>query len=184
MSDILKQIQAIIFLSGKNVNIEELASFFEVTGEQILEYLKELQILISDTGINLVIKENNVFMSSNPLLGEVINKYFNPEIKIKKLSKSSMETLTIIAYKGPVTKSEIEEIKGVSVDNSILTLVEKKLIHSVGRKKALGSPKLYEVTNEFYGYLGLENKEELYLLDKAQWLQSLDYTGEEKENEN
>ncbi|WP_082680449.1 SMC-Scp complex subunit ScpB [Caviibacter abscessus] len=183
MSDILKEIEAIIFLSGKKVNIEELANFYEITKEILLEHLKELQILMENTGINLVIKENTVYMSSNPLLGEMVSKYFNPEIRIKKLSKSSMETLTIIAYKGPITKGEIEEIKGVGVDNSISTLLEKKLIHSVGRKKALGSPKLYEVTNEFYGYLGFEDKEELYSLDKAQWLRSLDYTGEENNNE-
>lgn len=184
MSDILKEIQAIIFLSGKKVNIEELANFYEITKEELLEQLSALQKLMESTGINLVIKENSVYMSSNPLLGEVLNKYFNPEIKIKKLSKSSMETLTIIAYKGPITKGEIEDIKGVSVDNSIATLVEKKLICAVGRKKALGSPKLYEVTNEFYGYLGIEDKEELYSFDKAQWLRSLDYTGEENNNEN
>ena len=107
--------------------------------------------------------------------------------RIKKLSKSSMETLTIIAYKGPITKTEIEDIKGISVDNSIQALLEKKLIHSVGRKKALGSPKLYEVTDEFYGYAGFSDKEELYSLDKAQWLRTLDNTndlGEKENNEN
>ena len=98
-----------------------------------------------------------------------------------------METLTIIAYKGPITKTEIEDIKGISVDNSIQALLEKKLIHSVGRKKALGSPKLYEVTDEFYGYAGFSDKEELYSLDKAQWLRTLDNTndlGEKENNEN
>ena len=100
--------------------------------------------------------------------------------KIKKLSKSSMETLTIIAFKGPITKSEIEEIKGVSVDGTIQTLLEKKLIYSSGVKKALGNPKLYEVTDNFYGYVGIESKEELFKMEKARWLN--EYKGEKIED--
>ena len=91
-----------------------------------------------------------------------------------------METLTIIAFKGPITKSEIEEIKGVSVDGTIQTLLEKKLIYSSGVKKALGNPKLYEVTDNFYGYVGIESKEELFKMEKARWLN--EYKGEKIED--
>lgn len=107
---------------------------------------------------------------TNPNCGKAIQDFFNPTVKVKKLSKSSMETLTIIAFKGPITKSAIEDIKGVSVDGSIQTLLEKKLIYASGRKKSLGNPKLYEVTENFYGYVGIESKEELFNMEKAQWL--------------
>ncbi|WP_288862824.1 SMC-Scp complex subunit ScpB [uncultured Sneathia sp.] len=166
----LNEIEAIIFLSDKPVPIEELADFLNKTVEEtktLLLYLKEKR---ENTGINLEIKEEMVKFVTNPNCGKAIQDFFNPTVKVKKLSKSSMETLTIIAFKGPITKSAIEDIKGVSVDGSIQTLLEKKLIYASGRKKSLGNPKLYEVTENFYGYVGIESKEELFNMEKAQWL--------------
>ena len=84
-----------------------------------------------------------------------------PELKIKKLTKPTMETLAIIAYKGPVTKGEIEQIKGVSVEKTIANLLEKNLIYISGKKKAIGTPNLYEVTEDFYSYLNISEKSEL-----------------------
>ena len=184
MEDILNEIEAIIFLSEKKLRIEELVSFYNLPKEKILEYINILIQKKEKTGLNIVLKEDIVYISSNPNYGKTINRFFSPEVRIKKLSKSSMETLTIIAYKGPITKTEIEDIKGISVDSSIQALIEKKLIHSVGKKKSLGSPKLYAVTDEFYGYAGFSDKEELYSLDKAQWLRTLNDLGEKENNEN
>ncbi|WP_288778157.1 SMC-Scp complex subunit ScpB [uncultured Sneathia sp.] len=166
----LNEIEAIIFLSDKPVPIEELADFLNKTVEETKTLLLDLKEKRENTGINLEIKEEMVKFVTNPNCGKAIQDFFNPTVKVKKLSKSSMETLTIIAFKGPITKSAIEDIKGVSVDGSIQTLLEKKLIYASGRKKSLGNPKLYEVTENFYGYVGVESKEELFNMEKAQWL--------------
>lgn len=166
----LNEIEAIIFLSDKPVPIDELADFLNKTVEETKTLLLELKEKRENTGINLEIKEEMVKFVTNPNCGKAIQDFFNPTVKVKKLSKSSMETLTIIAFKGPITKSAIEDIKGVSVDGSIQTLLEKKLIYASGRKKSLGNPKLYEVTENFYGYVGIESKEELFNMEKAQWL--------------
>lgn len=166
----LNEIEAIIFLSDKPVPIEELADFLNKTVEETKTILLDLKEKRENTGINLEIKEEMVKFVTNPNCGKAIQDFFNPTVKVKKLSKSSMETLTIIAFKGPITKSAIEDIKGVSVDGSIQTLLEKKLIYASGRKKSLGNPKLYEVTENFYGYVGIESKEELFNMEKAQWL--------------
>lgn len=166
----LNEIEAIIFLSDKPVPIEELADFLNKTLEETKNLLLDLKEKRENTGINLEIKEEMVKFVTNPNCGKAIQDFFNPTVKVKKLSKSSMETLTIIAFKGPITKSAIEDIKGVSVDGSIQTLLEKKLIYASGRKKSLGNPKLYEVTENFYGYVGIESKEELFNMEKAQWL--------------
>ncbi|WP_288891783.1 SMC-Scp complex subunit ScpB [uncultured Sneathia sp.] len=166
----LNEIEAIIFLSDKPVPIEELADFLNKTVEETKNLLLDLKEKRENTGINLEIKEEMVKFVTNPNCGKAIQDFFNPTVKVKKLSKSSMETLTIIAFKGPITKSAIEDIKGVSVDGSIQTLLEKKLIYASGRKKSLGNPKLYEVTENFYGYVGIESKEELFNMEKAQWL--------------
>lgn len=166
----LNEIEAIIFLSDKPVPIEELADFLNKTVEETKTLLLDLKEKRENTGINLEIKEEMVKFVTNPNCGKAIQDFFNPTVKVKKLSKSSMETLTIIAFKGPITKSAIEDIKGVSVDGSIQTLLEKKLIYASGKKKSLGNPKLYEVTENFYGYVGIESKEELFNMEKAQWL--------------
>lgn len=166
----LNEIEAIIFLSDKPVPIDELADFLNKTVEETKTLLLDLKEKRENTGINLEIKEEMVKFVTNPNCGKAIQDFFNPTVKVKKLSKSSMETLTIIAFKGPITKSAIEDIKGVSVDGSIQTLLEKKLIYASSRKKSLGNPKLYEVTENFYGYVGIESKEELFNMEKAQWL--------------
>lgn len=166
----LNEIEAIIFLSDKPVPIDELVDFLNKTVEETKTLLLDLKEKRENTGINLEIKEEMVKFVTNPNCGKAIQDFFNPTVKVKKLSKSSMETLTIIAFKGPITKSAIEDIKGVSVDGSIQTLLEKKLIYASGRKKSLGNPKLYEVTENFYGYVGIESKEELFNMEKAQWL--------------
>lgn len=166
----LNEIEAIIFLSDKPVPIDELADFLNKTVEETKALLLDLKEKRENTGINLEIKKEMVKFVTNPNCGKAIQDFFNPTVKVKKLSKSSMETLTIIAFKGPITKSAIEDIKGVSVDGSIQTLLEKKLIYASGRKKSLGNPKLYEVTENFYGYVGIESKEELFNMEKAQWL--------------
>ena len=70
------------------------------------------------------------------MLGKIKN-FFNPELKIKKLSKSTMETLAIIAYKGPITKSEIELIRGVSAEKAVGNLLEKNLVYISGKKKSI-----------------------------------------------
>ncbi|WP_196758745.1 SMC-Scp complex subunit ScpB, partial [Streptobacillus moniliformis] len=67
--------------------------------------------------------------------------------------------------KGPITKSEIEEIRSSGADHIIPILLEKKLIYVSGKKKALGNPNLYEVTQDFYAYLGIKDKEELLEFD-------------------
>lgn len=172
-------IEAILFLSKDPIDLQELASFFKVKIEIIKQELLELEEEYRDRGINIYVEDNYVFLRTNPLKGELIKNYFTPELKLRKLSKSSLEVLAIIAYKGPITKSDIEDLRNVGVDHIIPILLEKKLIYVSGRKKALGNPNLYEVTNDFYAYLGIKNKEELFDFEKSNWIKKGD---EEDEN--
>lgn len=176
----LKELEAIIFLSEKAISFDELMDFFKVDLEYLKVKLNELKEKKQNDGINLLIKNNTVRFITNAECGEVVSNFFNPTTRVKKLSKTTMETLTIIAIKGAITKSEIENIKGVSVDGSIQVLLEKGLICSNSRKKALGNPKLYEVTDKFYGYIGLESKDELLEMQKS--IAIRDFKGENDEN--
>lgn len=96
-----------------------------------------------------------------------------------------METLAIIAYKGPITKTEIEQIRGVNVEKTMTNLLEKNLIYISGKKKTIGTPNLYEVTEDFYSYLNINGKEELPGFEQYEKIELLYKIQEEDiENEN
>ena len=165
-----EDIEALVFLSKEIINVKDLSAFFSVSIEEINKVVDELVKDYSNRGINFVVEDGNLLIRTNPLNGETIKNYFMPELKIRKLSKSSLEVLTIVAFKGPITKTEIEEIRNTGVDHIVPVLLEKKLIKVVGKKKALGNPNLYEVTDDFYGYVGLKDRDELMNFDKSNWL--------------
>ena len=156
-----ERVETLVFLSKDMLSIEELAKFFEVNNDEMKEIILKLKEDRKETGINIKIENNIVSLVSNPLFGEDVKKFFNPEMKLKKLSKSAMETLAIIAYKGPITKGEIEKIRGVGVEKVMSNLLEKNLVYISGKKKSIGTPNLYEVTEDFYSYLNIKNKDEL-----------------------
>ena len=161
ISEIEEKVEAIIFLAKEIVTVQELAQFYAMENFEMEEVLHSLREKRKNTGINLKIENGAVFFVSNPLFGFDVKRFFNPEMKLKKLSRSAMETLAIIAYKGPVTKAEIEQIRGAGADKTMANLLERKLIYISGKKKSIGTPNLYEVTEDFYSYLNIHGREEL-----------------------
>lgn len=158
---IKNQVEAIIFLGGDENKIKDLARFFKISVEDMLKIILELKDDRRDSGINIEIDGELVYLTTNAIYGEVINNYFEQETKPKRLSSASIETLTIIAYKQPVTKSEIESIRGVSVDRIIANLEERKFVRNCGKQKAGRKANLYEVTDKFLSYLGIRDISEL-----------------------
>ena len=161
INEIEEKVEAIIFLAKEMVTVQELAQFYAMENFEMEEVLHSLREKRKNTGINLKIENGVVFFVSNPLFGFDVKRFFNPEMKLKKLSRSAMETLAIIAYKGPVTKAEIEQIRGAGADKTMANLLERKLIYISGKKKSIGTPNLYEVTDDFYSYLNIHGREEL-----------------------
>ncbi len=158
---LLERLETIIFLSKDPLSVEELSKFFNIDYIEMKTSILKLKENRRETGINIKIENDFVSLVSNPLFGEDVKNFFNPEMKLKKLSKSAMETLAIIAYKGPITKGEIEKIRGVGVEKVMSNLLEKNLIYISGKKKSIGTPNLYEVTEDFYSYLNIQKKDEL-----------------------
>lgn len=158
---IKEQIESILLLGGDEIKIKDLSKFFSISIDKILEILEELRMERIHTGINLEIHEELVYFITNPQCGDIINMYFKQDAKPKKLSNAALETLSIIAYRQPVTKSEIEQVRGVSTDRVIQTLEERKFVRICGKKESIGRPNLYEITNKFLGYLGVTSVEEL-----------------------
>ncbi|ACV40103.1 SMC-Scp complex subunit ScpB [Leptotrichia buccalis] len=182
-NNIEEKLEAIIFLSKEMITIKELAQFYGMENFEMEEVLNNLREKRKNTGINLKIENGIVCLVSNPLFGSDVKRFFNPEMKLKKLSRSAMETLAIIAYKGPITKAEIEQIRSVGVDKTMSNLLERKLIYISGRKKTAGTPNLYEVTDDFYSYLNIRNREELPGNEQFQKIELLYKEDEKTENE-
>ena len=183
IADIEEKVEAIIFLSKEMITIKELAQFYGMESFEMEEVLNNLREKRKNTGINLKIENGIACLVSKPLFGFGVKKFFNPEMKLKKLSRSAMETLAIIAYKGPITKAEIEQIRSVGVDTTMSNLLERKLIYISGRKKTAGTPNLYEVTDDFYSYLNIHGKQELPGSEQFQKIELLYREDEKAENE-
>ena len=183
IADIEEKVEAIIFLSKEMITVKELAQFYNMENFEMEEILNNLREKRKNTGINLKIENGIACLVSNPLFGFDVKRFFNPEMKLKKLSRSAMETLAIIAYKGPITKAEIEQIRSVGVDKTMSNLLERKLIYISGRKKTAGTPNLYEVTDDFYSYLNIHGKQELPGSEQFQKIEMLYKEHENAENE-
>lgn len=170
-------LESILLLSGDELKISELCKFFRKDHQEIIKILNEIKDERKNSGINVEIDGENIYLITNPASGEIVHNFFNQESKPKKLSGAALETLSIIAYRQPVTKSEIEGIRGVSAEGVIQNLEDKKLIRICGKKESTGRPNLYEVTDRFFTYLKIDSIEELPNYDEVK-------SHIERENEN
>lgn len=156
-------IEAILFVSEKPVMIAELKDVLEDADPGLIkETLSSLKNEYESLNKGLRINEvaGGFRMATEPSLSTWLNKLYKNRYT-DKLTKPSLETLSIIAYKQPITKAEIELIRGVNVDGVINTLLERELVKIVGRKEAIGRPILYGTTNQFLEYFGLNSLSEL-----------------------
>ncbi|ATW28350.1 SMC-Scp complex subunit ScpB [Candidatus Formimonas warabiya] len=151
--------ECLLFLAGEPLSIEKLT---EVTGadqETVTILLQELQQYYQGRGFELVEIAGGWQFCTRPEFAPIIEKFYRPKANL--LSKAALETLAIIAYKQPITRVEVEEIRGVKIDGVLSTLLEKNLVHDVGRKNGPGRPILYGTTVQFLNYFGLKSVEEL-----------------------
>ncbi len=148
-------IEAILFISGSPVQVSHLAETFNASIKEIEACLDILdQDLIHGRGIRLLRHAGKIQLTSSPEFSELIEKYLGIETT-SKLSRAALETLSIIAYKQPITRPEIDSIRGVNSDAVLKSLLSKGLIEEVGRTEGPGRPILYGITEEFLQYFGL-----------------------------
>ena len=139
--------------------------------EKYSSHLYPFEVLLSGGGYQFLTKPS--YQESIGILLKKKNK--------RKLSTSAMETLSIIAYKQPVSKSEIEQIRGVNCDYAVQKLLEKELVEIVGKSDAVGRPLLYGITKKFMDYFGINSIEELPQLTDLIVKESENEIGEHKE---
>ena len=162
-------IQAVLFSMGESVEIKRLAEAVNVSEKEIRKAADELaeEMNEGDGGIMLLRLEDSYQLVTKPeYYNCLINIASNP--KKPTLTDTIMETLSIIAYRQPVTKSEIEKIRGVSSDHAVNRLVEYDLVKEVGRLDAPGRPMLFATTEEFLRRFGLCSSEELPEMNTVQ----------------
>ncbi|MBO5772448.1 MAG: SMC-Scp complex subunit ScpB [Clostridia bacterium] len=161
MTHLTEILEAVLFVSGKQLEIELLAEKLEVTQIEISKALEELKEKYSqNSGINVMFFNGKAQLCSNPQYSKQVEAVLNP-IREKELSNAMLETLAIIAYKQPITRLEIEEIRGVDCTYSIQCLLKTEMIVPLGRKDAIGKPILFGTTDEFLKRFSLHNVSDL-----------------------
>ena len=153
-------IEGLLFVSGQGVEIADIVEKLEVKEKQVKDAIDKLKEKYADRGINVITYKTKVQLCSNPKYADDIASVLNP-IKEKQLTKAALETMAIIAYKQPITKPEVEQVRGVDSGYAIQILLDFKLIEVVGRKDAIGKPLLYGTTEEFLKRFELQSIEEL-----------------------
>ncbi|MFC1709383.1 SMC-Scp complex subunit ScpB [Candidatus Omnitrophota bacterium] len=156
-------IEAIIFISERPIPTTDIQNVLEgldvPTIKCIIDELKE-DYDKRNSGIKLLEVAGGYQMVTSPNCAQSIKKFYKLK-HAERLTMPSLETLSIIAYKQPVTKVEIESIRGVNVDGVIKNLLEKSLIRTIGRKEVIGRPFVYGTTRSFLEYFGLNSLDEL-----------------------
>lgn len=154
-------VMSILFVAGQGVEIEDIASKLNVSVDRVKSAIDSLkQKYVSPSGINVISYKSKVQLSSNPEYSDFIADVLNP-IKEKALTKAALETMAIIAYKQPITRLEIESVRGVSSDYAIQVLLGHNLIEVVGRKDVVGKPLLFGTTDEFLKRFDLTSLDDL-----------------------
>lgn len=154
-------IEALLFASGDPLSANKMADILNVDILNVEELIAQLKSDMShkDRGLNIIKVAGGYQLCTKPHLVETIEKM--SVVVENKLSAPALETLSIIAFRQPITKQEIEEIRGVRVDRVMNRLLERLLIKELGRKEVIGRPILYGTTDEFLKCFGLADLTEL-----------------------
>ena len=165
--ELIKALEAVLFASGEPMSIDRLAQTFEVTPEKIVKAADVLgeEYKTNNRGIVIVRLENTYQMATDERYADYIKKAFDIRRRTP-LSSAALEVLAVVAYNQPVTKSFIEQVRGVDCSGVVSTLVEKGLIEERGRLELPGKPLLYGTTKNFLRCFSISDLSELPPLPK------------------
>lgn len=178
MENLENILESILFTNGDAVDISDITSKIDVTKAEINKAVNKLKNKYNEkSGIVLLSFNNKLQLASSSQYANEVSLVLNP-IRQRNLSKATLETASIVAYKQPVTRMEIEEIRGVSSDYAINILLEHNLIEIIGRKDTVGKPVLFGTTDEFLKRFNLSSLDELpdynTLIEKVRIIENKD----------
>lgn len=159
-------LEAILFAAGDEVSNDTLCKILEVDKKALLNIMDGMMLKLNNEkrGIQIIQVEDAYQMCTRHEYYEYASQLYETKHK-NGLSQAALETLSIIAYKQPITRPSIEQIRGIGCDTSVARLMEKNLIKEVGRMDAPGKPILYGTTEDFLRSFGIKSIKELPVLE-------------------
>lgn len=152
---------SILFVAGDGLDKDFILQKLEITPKELDEAIDELcKEYNGDKGVHVIKFKNKVQLCSNPNYADYISEVLNP-VRERSLTRAALETLAIIAYKQPITKLEIEDVRRVNSDYAVQILSEQNMIEVVGRKDAVGKPLLFGTTENFLKRFNLQDLADL-----------------------
>lgn len=160
-------IESLLFVSDEAVSLKKFAEILGVSVVEVEEILKNLKDTYQEENRGFQLREvaGGYRLFTHPANASFIEKFVVAS-DFRKLTQAALETLAIIAYKQPVTKSEISAIRGVNIDTVLNSLIEKDLVKEVGRESVPGQPILYGTTKAFLEALGFKSLDDLPPLEE------------------
>jgi len=158
--DLTALIESLLFVADRPVSVDDLATALEKTTQEVETALVSLDEHYQSRGIRLQRHSGRLQLVSAPEVGAYIERFLGLEIS-GRLSPASLEALSIVAYRQPVTRAQIEAIRGVNSDSVLRSLVRRGLLEEVGRAETVGHPILYGTTFEFLQQFGLQSVRDL-----------------------
>lgn len=154
-------LEALLFASGDPLSVDKLAKILEIDELQVVKLITELRVDLQQLqrGLTIVEVAGGYQLCTKADLAVFVDRLGGNQDA--KLTTAAMETLAIIAFRQPVTRQEIEQIRGVNVDKLVSQLVDRRLIKEMGRKETVGRPILYGTTTEFLQSFGLKDLSDL-----------------------
>lgn len=164
--ELQRPIEALLFVASESLTIKQIAKLTHANEMEVAATLARIEADYGDRGIVLREVAGGYRFASAPLARDVVEAYLLPPKS--SLSTPALETLAIVAYLQPVTKGEIEAIRGVASDSVVSTLTDKNLVAEAGRKDVVGRPMLYKTTPEFLESFGLRSLDDLPQMELEQ----------------
>jgi segregation and condensation protein B len=156
-------LEALLFVAERPLTRREIGVIAGVDRETVDARLGDLEVSLAGRGIRLILSSERVELATAPEAGALIARYVGSDAL--RLTPASLETLAIVAYRQPVTKSVVERIRGVDSDYSLRSLLHRRLVVELGRSEAPGRPYLYGTGFDFLERFGLTSLDELPPLD-------------------
>ena len=161
LTEQISAVEAVLFASGEPVAVQALIEMLGVTEAEFEPVLQGLALRYDeDRGVRLMRFDDSLQLCTRPQYMDLIEKVLQP-VRKQTLTQAALETLAVVAYRQPVTRMEIEQIRGVQCDRAVATLLHHGLIAEVGRKESIGRPILYGTTEKFLQHFALTSLEAL-----------------------
>lgn len=167
MSELTSAFEAVLFSGGEPQSIDRFSQVFDITPEKVVKVMKALEKRLNEqkSGLELLRLDNTYQLATKAEYADYIKKMFDIRRRTP-LSPAALEVLAVVAYNQPVTKSFVEQVRGVDCSGVVTTLVEKGLIEERGRLELPGKPLLYGTTKNFLRCFGINDLSELPPLPK------------------